>query len=113
MITILHPSLLAFIGIGSPGMGEMIVIGVIAVILFGGKLPEVARTLGNSYQQFRKGLSDIQASIRTEIDDNHSTGSYSTPKLNDFSDVDDYEEPTGPALEPPPEDPPEDQSASA
>lgn len=102
MIFPLFPSLLAFIGIGSPGMGELIVIGVIAVILFGGKLPEVARTLGNSYQQFRKGLSDIQSSIKSELD--APPGRYSTPKLNDFSDVDDYEEPTGPALEPPPED---------
>ena len=41
------------------GLGpfEMVVIGVIAIMLFGGNLPEVARKLGGSYREFRRGLN--------------------------------------------------------
>ncbi|MDG2220876.1 MAG: twin-arginine translocase TatA/TatE family subunit [Rubripirellula sp.] len=48
------------------GLGpfEMAVIGVIAVILFGGNLPEVARKLGGSYREFRRGLNDVQQQFR-------------------------------------------------
>lgn len=61
--------LVAFFGIGGGiGGGEMIVIAIVAVILFGSKLPEVARSVGQSYTQFRKGLTDIQSSIKTELD---------------------------------------------
>ena len=59
---------LAFIGIGGIGGAELMVIAVIAVILFGSKLPEVARSVGQSYTQFRNGLNDIQSSIKHEID---------------------------------------------
>ena len=51
---------------GGIGFSEMLVIGVVAVLLFGSKLPEVARNLGASYNQFRKGLSDIQSSIKKD-----------------------------------------------
>lgn len=46
------------------GFGEILIIAVVAILLFGRNLPGVARNLGNSYQQFRKGLSDIQANFR-------------------------------------------------
>ena len=56
------------IGIGSMGLGEMALIAVVAVVLFGGRLPEVARTFGGYYSQFRKSLADIQNSIKTDLD---------------------------------------------
>ncbi|MEM7783768.1 MAG: twin-arginine translocase TatA/TatE family subunit [Planctomycetota bacterium] len=88
-----------FIGIGSLGMGELAVIGVLAVLLFGGRLPEVARSLGATYQQFRKGLSDIQSSIKTDVDLNSTVD-----RLNDYSDYhDDYDEPSAPKFRPPTE----------
>ncbi len=60
--------LLAFLGIGGVGSFELIMIAVVAVLLFGSKLPEVARSVGQSYTQFRRGLNDIQSSIKNEID---------------------------------------------
>ncbi len=48
-----------------PGLGiqEILVIGVIAVLLFGKRLPDVARSIGKSYNEFRKGFSDIQSTV--------------------------------------------------
>lgn len=45
------------------GLPELIIVGVIAVMLFGKRLPEVARSFGQSYQQFRSGLNDIQSEM--------------------------------------------------
>lgn len=85
---------------GSIGYQELIVIAVVAVILFGGRLPEVARTIGQSYQQFRKGLSDLQSTIDTSI--NHSEYDDKANGLPDYSDVnEDLAEPVGPRFEPP------------
>ena len=41
------------------GMQELMVILVIALVLFGGKkLPELARGLGKSMQEFKKGIDE-------------------------------------------------------
>ena len=45
------------------GIQELIIVGIVAVVLFGKRLPEVARSMGASYQEFRKGLSDIQSQM--------------------------------------------------
>ncbi|QDU98675.1 Sec-independent protein translocase subunit TatA/TatB [Lignipirellula cremea] len=84
------------------GMQELIIIGGIAVLLFGKRLPEVARSLGGSYRQFRQGLSDFQSSV------DFSGDSYSPPRnipQRRYDEVDDYEEATAPKFEPPPSEP--------
>lgn len=53
---------------GGIGYLEVILIAMVAVMLFGSKLPEVARSVGQSYTQFRKGLNDIQSSVKSELD---------------------------------------------
>ena len=53
---------------GGIGYAEVILIAMVAVMLFGSKLPEVARSVGQSYTQFRKGLNDIQSSVKSELD---------------------------------------------
>ena len=93
--------LLGFFGLGSPGVGELMVLAVVAGVLFGGKLPEVARTLGGTYQQFRKGLSDIQSTIKNDLD----LDAASLNRLPEYNDVvDDFDEPTAPSFDAPPED---------
>lgn len=47
-----------------PGIGELWPILVIVLLLFGGrKLPELARSMGSSITQFRKGLKDAQDEV--------------------------------------------------
>jgi len=53
---------------GGIGYLELILIAGVAVMLFGSRLPEVARSVGQSYTQFRKGLNDIQSSVKSELD---------------------------------------------
>lgn len=44
----------------SPGPAEMLVLAVVALLLYGGNLPEVARSWGKSFAEFRRGLSGFQ-----------------------------------------------------
>lgn len=43
------------------GAGEIILIALVALLLFGGKkLPEVMRSLGKGVRQFREGVKDVE-----------------------------------------------------
>ncbi len=48
------------LAIGMPGAPELIVIGVVALIIFGKRLPDVARSMGRSIVEFKKGLRDVK-----------------------------------------------------
>jgi sec-independent protein translocase protein TatA len=93
------------------GMGpsELMIVGVIAVLLFGRKLPEVAKSLGSSYREFRKGLNELQSQVN--VRDMYSApasspkSSYSEPKSSTYGDLDDHTEATAPKFEPPPCEP--------
>lgn len=52
--------LFAFLGLGIP---EMLVIGVIAVLLFGRKLPDMAKYLGKSVIEFKRGMHGLEDGI--------------------------------------------------
>ncbi len=43
---------------------ELLVIGGLAVLLFGSRLPGVARSLGKSMTEFKRGLNEIQDEVR-------------------------------------------------
>lgn len=44
---------------GNLGPGELMVVGLIAVLLFGKRLPEVGKSLGKGIVEFKKGLRGI------------------------------------------------------
>jgi sec-independent protein translocase protein TatA len=46
-----------------PGPGEMVIILIVALIFFGGRLPDVARSLGKSIVEFKRGLRDVQNEV--------------------------------------------------
>jgi len=49
--------------IQAPGMGELVLILLIVLVLFGGsKIPEVARGLGNGIKEFKKAFSGLSSS---------------------------------------------------
>jgi sec-independent protein translocase protein TatA len=86
------------------GFQELLVVGVVAILLFGKRLPEVAKQWGKSYREFRRGLSELQSHVNfNEIVD--SAPSKPRPTKN-YSDYDDADEPTAPRFQPPPSDDP-------
>jgi len=54
-------NILAFVGL--PTGSEWIIILVVAVLIFGRRLPEIARGLGKSITEFKKGIKDTEDGI--------------------------------------------------
>ena len=51
------------------GMGEVLIILVIVLLLFGAKrIPEIAGSLGKGISQFKRNLTDVDRSLREGID---------------------------------------------
>ena len=84
------------------GFAEMALIGVVAVLLFGSRLPEVAKQLGSTYSQFRKGLAEIQSTIHADSDTSSARTSQQLPEYSDYND--DQEEPSAPKFVAPVDD---------
>ena len=58
----------------TPGPTEIIVIGVVMLLIFGNRIPEVMRSLGRGLTHFKKGLRDTEDDIRKELDAGASAG---------------------------------------
>ncbi len=56
----MQPTFLFF----SLGTTEMLVLGILGLLLFGRRLPEVGRSLGKSFVEFKSGLNDMKAELR-------------------------------------------------
>jgi len=82
---------------------ELLAVAVIAVLLFGSKLPDVARSLGGSYREFRRGLNDMQQQFR-EVE-REVVRAIDTPAIKKIDSVEEDEveqEPAAPKFTPPP-----------
>jgi len=52
-------------GIGGLGMGEMILIFLVVLLLFGAKkLPEIGSSLGKGIREFKSSVKDIEREIQ-------------------------------------------------
>lgn len=52
-----------------PGSGELIVIFVLALLLFGpDKLPDLARTIGKGMKEIRKASDDFRRQLKIDDD---------------------------------------------
>lgn len=73
------------------GVPEMIIVGIIAVLLFGSRLPSVARSAGRSLTEFKKGMKGVE--------DEWNSAVHSDP--HDSLDYQDREEATSKPFAPP------------
>ncbi|MFP4028021.1 MAG: twin-arginine translocase TatA/TatE family subunit [Candidatus Brocadiia bacterium] len=58
--------MLAFFG---PGGYEWIIILIVALLLFGKRLPEVMRSMGQGIQEFKKGMHDVNEGVQSAVNE--------------------------------------------
>ncbi len=55
--------------LGNIGAGEIILIALIVILLFGAKkIPELMKGLGKGVRSFKEGISDIEKDINKELE---------------------------------------------
>jgi sec-independent protein translocase protein TatA len=57
------------LGIFNMSPGEMMLVGIVALVLFGSRLPDVARSLGKSVNSFKRGLKDVEDELQESMRD--------------------------------------------
>lgn len=86
--------------LSSFGYTEMIALGVIALLLFGSRLPEVARNFGQTYRQLRSKVDEFQREFREwEREDSKPKPTQNLPR---YDQDEDRAEPKSPKFTPPP-----------
>lgn len=52
---------------GMPGWQELLILGVIGLLIFGKRLPEVGRSIGKGIVEFKKGLAGIDEEVEAAV----------------------------------------------
>lgn len=56
-----------FLFLGNIGAGEIIIVALVILLLFGGKkIPELMKGLGKGVRSFKEGINDIEKEINAE-----------------------------------------------
>jgi sec-independent protein translocase protein TatA len=87
---------------GFGGGYEWLIVGMIALLLFGKRLPEVARSLGKGIVEFKKGVRGIEDEVDNSTYARDSSPSRPVPKEEHEEE---HEEVTAPKFDPPSSEP--------
>ncbi|MEK7711287.1 MAG: twin-arginine translocase TatA/TatE family subunit [Planctomycetota bacterium] len=72
---------------GLPGGMEWVVILVIGLLLFGRRLPDVARSIGKSIVEFKRGMKDVRDDIEEASKDDRMEGPPQPARLEKNADA--------------------------
>jgi len=72
MAPIMAAMVLAFM---APGMGQVLIVGMVVLLLFGNRLPSVMRSLGEGITEFKKGIKGGETDPNANIEDQSDTNS--------------------------------------
>lgn len=64
---------------GSFGFEEMVVVAIIAIVVYGKDLPQIARKVGNWYGKVKRQLSDMRDDIVRQIPEEPDENVYRAP----------------------------------
>jgi sec-independent protein translocase protein TatA len=81
-----------YLGFWTPGPVELIIILVIAVLLFGRRLPEIARGLGKSLTEFKKGVNEVEETKDELVNDVKKVGNEVAKEAKNAAGLDDTED---------------------
>ncbi len=56
-----------YLGFWTPGPLEIVLILVVLVIVFGKRLPDIARSLGRSLTEFKKGVHETKDELERDV----------------------------------------------
>lgn len=79
----------------------MMIVGIIAVLVFGKRLPDMARTVGKGWAELQRGLQGIQNEITSAVNGDGQPAARTVY----HEDSEDAEEATAPKFDPPPSRP--------
>lgn len=80
-----------------PGGMEMLIILIVALLLFGNRLPEVARSIGKSLNEFRRGMQGLEQELKSAINETPPP----SPKPRRAENEEDRQTPIAPKFIPP------------